>query len=83
MQSDVIDEKRRTGDLAGRDQRCLSQHEPKFAFEKVFAAIADGLDQLAKIPTDVILMDSQYTTAVVTPEKKPLSEAMVKRDIAS
>jgi acyl-CoA thioesterase I len=42
-------------------------------------AIADGLKLLAKIPTDVVLMDSQYTTAVVTDEKKPLSDKMVKR----
>ena len=25
------------------------------------------------------MMDSQYTTAVVTPEKKPLSDLMTKR----
>ena len=79
MQSDVIDEAPCTGDLAGRTNAVFRNTEPEFAFEKVFAAIAEGLDRLSKIPADVILMDSQYTTAVVTSEKKPLSEAMVKR----
>ena len=51
----------------------------EFDFEAVVKAIADGLKLLSKIPTDVILMDSQYTTAVVTDEKKPLSDKMVKR----
>ncbi len=35
---------------------------------------------MSRIPTDVILMDSQYTTAVVEKlEKKELSDRMVKR----
>lgn len=51
----------------------------EFDFEKVVKAIADGLRLLSTIQTDVILMDSQFTTAVVTPEKLPLSDAMVKR----
>jgi acyl-CoA thioesterase-1 len=51
----------------------------EFDFEAVVKAIADGLKLLSKIPTDVILMDSQYTTAVITDEKKPLSDKMVKR----
>jgi acyl-CoA thioesterase-1 len=51
----------------------------EFDFEAVVKAIADGLKLLSKIPTDVILMDSQYTTAVVTDDKKPLSDKMVKR----
>lgn len=51
----------------------------EFDFEAVVKAIGDGLKLLSKIPTDVILMDSQYTTAVVTDEKKPLSDKMVKR----
>lgn len=79
MQSDVIDEKPALVIWQVGTNAVFRNTEPKFAFEKVFAAIAEGLDQLAKIPADVILMDSQYTTAVVTPEKKPLSEAMVKR----
>ena len=51
----------------------------EFDFEAVVRAIADGLKLLSRIPTDVILMDSQYTTAVITDEKKPLSDKMVKR----
>jgi acyl-CoA thioesterase-1 len=51
----------------------------EFDFEAVVKAIADGLKLLSKIPTDVILMDSQFTTAVITDEKKPLSDKMVKR----
>ena len=50
-----------------------------FVFEDVVTAIDDGLKCLAEIPTDVILMDSQYATAVVTPQKKHLSEKMVAR----
>jgi lysophospholipase L1-like esterase len=54
--------------------------DTEFVFEDVVTAIADGLNRLAKIPVDVILMDSQYTTAVVEkPEKKALSDKMVKR----
>jgi acyl-CoA thioesterase-1 len=51
----------------------------EFVFEEVVDAIADGLNRLSKIPADVILMDSQYTAAVVTPGKKELSDRMVKR----
>ena len=79
MQSDVIDEAPALVIWQLGTNAVFRNTEPEFAFEKVFAAIADGLDRLAKIPADVILMDSQYTAAVVTPEKKPLSEAMVKR----
>lgn len=79
MQSDVIDEKPALVIWQVGTNAVFRNTVPEFAFEKGFAAIAEGLDRLAKIPADVILMDSQYTTAVVTPEKKPLSEAMVKR----
>ena len=53
----------------------------EFVFEAVVKAIAEGLSLMSeKLPkADVILMDSQYTTAVVTPETKPHSEEMVKR----
>jgi hypothetical protein len=53
----------------------------EFVFEAVVKAIAEGLSLLSeKLPkADVILMDSQYTTAVVTPETKLHSEEMVKR----
>ena len=37
------------------------------------------LDRLIKIPADAILMDSQCTTAVATPVKKPHSERMTRR----
>ena len=79
MQSDVIDEAPALVIWQVGTNAVFRNTEEKFAFEKVFAAIAEGLNRLSKIPTDVILMDSQFTTAVVTPEKKPLSEAMVKR----
>jgi acyl-CoA thioesterase I len=79
MQSDAIDEAPALVIWQVGTNAVFRNTEPEFAFEKVFAAIAEGLDRLAKIPADVILMDSQYTAAVVTPEKKPLSEVMVKR----
>jgi GDSL-like Lipase/Acylhydrolase family len=79
MQSDVIDEAPALVIWQVGTNAVFRNTEPEFAFEKVIAAIAEGLDRLAKIPADVILMDSQYTAAVVTPEKKPLSDAMVKR----
>src|SRR6476661_1718742 len=79
MQSDVIDEAPAPVIWQLGTNAVFRNTEPKFAFEKVFDAIAEGLKRLSKIPTDVVLMDSQYTTAVVTPEKKPLSETMVKR----
>jgi acyl-CoA thioesterase I len=79
MQSDVIDEAPALVIWQVGTNAVFRNTEPEFAFEKVFAAIAEGLNRLAKIPADVILMDSQYTTAVVSPEKKPLSDAMVKR----
>ena len=79
IKSDVIDEAPVLVIWQVGTNAVFRNNEPDFAFEKVFAAIAEGLDRLAKIPTDVILMDSQYITAVVTPEKKPLSDAMVKR----
>lgn len=80
MQSDVIDEAPALVIWQVGTNAVFRNTVPEFAFEKVFAAIAEGLDRLAKIPADVILMDSQYTTAVVEkPEKKELSDTMVKR----
>jgi lysophospholipase L1-like esterase len=79
LRSDVIDEAPALVIWQVGTNAVFRNTEPAFAFEKVFAAIKEGLDRLSKIPTDVILMDSQYATAVVTPEKKPLSEIMVKR----
>jgi len=77
MQSDVIDEKPALVIWQVGTNAVFRSDE--FDFEAVVKAIADGLKLLSKIPTDVILMDSQYTAAVVTDEKKPLSEKMVKR----
>jgi acyl-CoA thioesterase-1 len=79
MKSDVIDEKPALVIWQVGTNAVFHNDDPKFAFEKVVNAIAEGLDRLARIPADVVLMDSQYTTAVVTPEKKQLSDTMVKR----
>src|SRR5271155_1214401 len=40
-------------------------------------SIAAGLDRLAGVPMDVVLMDLQYTTAVVNPDKIALAGQMV------
>jgi GDSL-like lipase/acylhydrolase family protein len=77
IQSDVIDEKPALVIWQVGTNAVFRSNE--FDFEAVVKAIADGLKLLSKISTDVILMDSQYTTAVVTDEKKPLSDKMVKR----
>jgi GDSL-like Lipase/Acylhydrolase family len=50
-----------------------------FNFDEVAASIATGLEWLANIPTDVVLMDLQYTTAVVEPARtRELADKMVK-----
>jgi acyl-CoA thioesterase-1 len=51
----------------------------EFDFESVVSAIETGLTQLANIPADVVLMDLQYTPAVVKPGKKELADKMVAR----
>jgi lysophospholipase L1-like esterase len=79
MQMDVIDEAPALVIWQVGTNAVFHSDDPNFAFEKVVDAIAEGLDRLARIPADVILMDSQYTTAVVKPEKKELSDRMVKR----
>ncbi len=79
MKSDVIDEAPALVIWQVGTNAVFHDTDPRFEFGKVVDAIAKGLNCLSKIPTDVILMDSQYTTAVVTPEKKPLSDRMVKR----
>jgi len=49
-----------------------------YDFKDVTAAIATGLDWLAGFPTDVVLMDLQYTRALVDPPGKlALSDQMV------
>jgi acyl-CoA thioesterase-1 len=49
-----------------------------YNFDDVTAAIAAGLDWLADLPTDVVMMDLQYTRALVDPPGKlDLSNQMV------
>jgi hypothetical protein len=50
-----------------------------YNFDDVVGSIATGLDWLADRSIDVVLMDLQYTTAVVTNEKLPLSKELVTR----
>lgn len=45
-------------------------HEGVYSFDEVVASIEAGLDWLAALPIDVVLMDLQYTTALVKPKKK-------------
>jgi acyl-CoA thioesterase-1 len=52
----------------------------EFNFDDVAGSIATGLGWLASLPTDVVLMDLQYATAVVVPdEKKRFAIDMVAR----
>jgi hypothetical protein len=50
-----------------------------YNFDEVSAAIAVGLDWLACLPMDVVLMDLQYTRALVGSDKIGFSEDMVSR----
>ena len=43
----------------------------EFNFDDVEASIATGLDWLADLPIDVVLMDLQYTTGVIAPVINP------------
>jgi acyl-CoA thioesterase I len=52
-------------------------HNDVYSPDDVAAAIAAGLDWLAGLAMDVVLMDLQYTTAVVKPEKIKLAEQTV------
>lgn len=79
MQADVIDEAPALVIWQVGTNAVFHSDDPNFAFPLVFDAIAQGLERLKKFPMDVILMDSQYTTAVVKPGKKELSDTMVKR----
>jgi hypothetical protein len=55
-------------------------HAGCYNLDEVEAAIAIGLDLLADLPTDVVLMDLQYTTALVSdPAKLKLSEEVENR----
>jgi acyl-CoA thioesterase-1 len=52
----------------------------EFNFEDVVADIVTGLRRLRDLPIDVVMMDSQYTPAVVEPKATlDLSEKMVAR----
>ncbi len=50
-----------------------------YNFDDVAAAIAAGLGWLANLPMDVVLMDLQYTRALVGPDKIDLANDMVSR----
>jgi hypothetical protein len=53
-------------------------HKEIYSLDEVAASIAAGLDWLAELPMDVVLMDLQYTTALVT-DKIGFAEDMVSR----
>jgi acyl-CoA thioesterase-1 len=48
-----------------------------YSFDDVVGAIATGLERLGGFPMDVVLMDPQYTTAIVGPDRIDLTERMV------
>jgi acyl-CoA thioesterase I len=54
-------------------------HNDEYRFDDVVAAIVTGLHQLAALPTDVVIMDSQYTPGVVDGGKLELSVELVAR----
>ena len=43
----------------------------QYSFDDVAAAMAKGLEWVKNLPMDVVLMDLQYTTAIVGPDKLP------------
>jgi acyl-CoA thioesterase I len=49
----------------------------QYSFDDVAASIATGLDRIAGFGMDVVLMDLQYTTAIVGPDKIKAAEQMV------
>jgi acyl-CoA thioesterase I len=51
----------------------------EFSFDDVMAKIVTGLLRLADRPIDVVIMDSQYTPAVVDGPKLKMSEELVGR----
>jgi acyl-CoA thioesterase-1 len=51
----------------------------QYSFDDVAGSIATGLERLAGLDMDVVLMDLQYTTAVVGPDKIKAAEDMVLR----
>jgi acyl-CoA thioesterase I len=55
-------------------------HSEVYSPDEVIAAIVVGLDWLSGLAMDVVLMDLQYTTAVIEPDDRlKLSEKMVSR----
>ena len=52
-------------------------HNDVYSPDEVAAAIAFGLDRLVGLAMDVVLMDLQYTTAIVKPEKIASATRMV------
>ncbi len=54
-------------------------HDEVYSPDAVAAAIAAGLDWLAGLPLDVVLMDLQYTTAIVKPEKIKRAQDILSR----
>ena len=54
-------------------------HDEVYSPDAVAAAIAAGLDWLAGLAMDVVLMDLQYTTAMVKPEKINRAEDILSR----
>ena len=53
-------------------------HAADYNPDDIAAAIKTGLRWLAHLPTDVVLMDLQYTTAVTTPDKIGLARQIEK-----
>jgi acyl-CoA thioesterase I len=51
----------------------------QYSFDDVAVAIAAGLERLSSLSMDVVLMDLQYTTAIVGPDKIKQAEDMVSR----
>jgi acyl-CoA thioesterase-1 len=49
----------------------------QYSFDDVAVAIAAGLERLRNLPMDVVLMDLQYTTAIVGPDMIKHAEDMV------
>ncbi len=54
-------------------------HNEVYSPDAVAAAIAAGLDWLGGLALDVVLMDLQYTTAIVKPEKIELARDILSR----
>jgi hypothetical protein len=54
-------------------------HEDKYAGGQVAAGIEEGLDEICKPDIDVLVMDLQYAPALLRPDKKKATHAMVKR----